>query len=138
MLDFSSRSLALCLERHKSRSINALGNDAVEKIDTQLQKMKRTYREDESFARAIDAHKNSYLFDESWSPVGVGFQELKSFAGRIATVMPETSSVEANFSLISWHKDVYSKSMTDFLLESILLHCKQHTRLSRLGEKNEV
>ena len=125
MMDFSSRSLALCLERHKSRLINALGNDAVEKIDTQLQKMKRTYHEDKLFARAIDAHKDSYLlFDESWSPVGVGFQELKSFAGGIATVMPGTSSVEADFSLNSWHKDVYSKSMTDFSLESIL-HCLQ-------------
>ena len=90
--------------------------------------MKRTYRENETFASAIDAHIDNYSSDESWSPIGVGFEELKLFSGGIITVTPGTSSVEADFSLIGWHhtKDVYSKSMTDFSLKAIL-HCKQHT-----------
>ena len=137
MLDFSSSSLALCLDRHKSRLQNLIGNDAIEKIDMQLQKMKRAYREDETLAGAINAHKDTYSFDDCWSLLGVGFRELKLFAGGIATVMPGTSSVEADFSLINWHKDAYSKALMDFSLESIL-HCKQHTRLSKLAERIEV
>jgi hypothetical protein len=89
------------------------------------------------FAGVIDAHKDTYSFDDCWSPLGIGFWVLKLFAGGIATVMPGTSSVEADFSLINWQKDAYSKAMTDFLLESIL-HCKQHTRLSMLAERIEL
>lgn len=103
----------------------------------QLQKMKRAYREDETLAGAINAHKDTYSFDDCWSPLGVGCREHKLFAGGIATVMPGTSSVEADFSLINWHKDAYSKALMDFSLESIL-HCKQHTRLSKLAERIEV
>lgn len=50
-------------------------------------------------------------------------------------VMSGTSSVESDFSLISWHKDANSK--TDLSLE-LILHCKQHTHLSRLAEKIDV
>lgn len=131
MLDFSSRELAVCLERHKNRLLK-LGNDAIEKIDVQLQKMKRSYREEQTFANAIDTYKDNYSFKDCWSPLGVGFEELKSFAGGIATVMPGTSSVESDFSLINWHKDPNTKALTDFSLESIL-HCKQHTRLGALA-----
>jgi hypothetical protein len=131
MLDFTSRELAVCVERHKNRLLK-LRSDAIETIDVQLQKMKRAYRDEQNFAGAIDAYKDTFVFKDCWSPLGAGFEELKSFAGGIATVMTGTSSVEADFSLINWHKDPNSKAMTDFSLESIL-HCKQHTRLGALA-----
>jgi hypothetical protein len=95
-----------------------LGSDAIETIDVQLQKMKQPYREEQHFAGAIDAYKDTYEFKDCWGPLGAGFEEFKSFAGGIATVMPGTSSVKADL----------CKGYGDFSLESIL-HCKQHTCL---------
>ena len=80
--------------------------------------------------------KNSYQ-EELLFKAAVEYRELREFAGGNATVMPGTSSVEADFSLINWHKDPNSKSMTDFSLESIL-HSKQHTRLAALASKLDV
>ena len=116
--------MSLLFAWRDTKSVAENGNDANEKIDVQLQQMKRSYREEQTFAGAIDAYKDTYSFEDCWSPLGIGFEELKSFAGGIATVMPGTSSVEADFSLINWHKDPNAKAMTDFSLESIL-HCKQ-------------
>ena len=47
---------------------------------------------------AIDACKDIYLFKDCWS-LGAGFEELKYFAGGIATVMLVNSLVKADFSL---------------------------------------
>ena len=54
ILDFSSRELAVCLERHKSRFLT-LGSDIIATIDVQLQKMNCFSREEQNFAGTIDA-----------------------------------------------------------------------------------
>jgi len=56
---------------------------------------------------------------------------LKDFCGGIATVFPNTATVEADFSNISWEKDDFRKSLTYLSLEGIL-QCKQYDLLSNL------
>ncbi|KAI9912892.1 hypothetical protein PsorP6_006676 [Peronosclerospora sorghi] len=56
---------------------------------------------------------------------------LQEFTGGIATVFPCTSTVESDFSEITWHKDEYRSSLTDFSLEGIL-QCKQHLQLGEI------
>jgi hypothetical protein len=90
--------------------------------------MKRSYLVEQNFAVAKDAFKDTFVFKDCKSRLGVGFEELQLFAGGIPSVIPGNSSVKADFSLINWHKDPNAKAMSDFLLESIL-QCKQHTRL---------
>ena len=115
-----------------------LGSDAIETIDVQLQKKKQSYREEQNFAGAIDAYKDIYEFKDCWGPLGAGFEELKSFAGGIATVMPGTSSVKADFLSINWHMDpnnaksMGTSSVSKVSLESIL-HCKHHTCMGVLA-----
>ena len=72
-------------------------------------------------------------FEQCWAPLGNDYEDLQQFCGGIASVMPGTSSVESDFSLINWTKDPSSQSLTDFSLESIL-HCKQYRYLSKLFE----
>jgi len=62
-------------------------------------------------------------FEHCWIPLGSEFEDMQRFCGAIASIMPGTSSVESDFSLINWTKDSSSKSLTDFSVESIL-HCK--------------
>ena len=74
------------------------------------------------------SHSAVQSFKECWSPLGKDYNALKEYCGGLASVMPGTSSVEADFSLINWTRDPQSKSLTDFSLESIL-HCKQYRTL---------
>ncbi len=49
---------------------------------------------------------------------------LREFSGGLATVFPNTASVESDFSVLKWEKDEYRQSLTDLSLEGIL-HSKQ-------------
>jgi len=68
-------------------------------------------------------------FAEAWAPFdSKEFEPLKLFFGGLATIFPGTVTVESDFSLINWEKDVYRSSLTDFSLEGIL-HSKQYFEL---------
>jgi hypothetical protein len=68
-------------------------------------------------------------FKDSWSPLGKEYDALKEFCVGLVSVMPGTSLVESDFSLINWtSRDPHLKSLSDFSLEAIL-HCKQYRTL---------
>ena len=70
-------------------------------------------------------------FEQCWGAPGNDFEHLQWFCWEIESVMLRTSSVESDFSLINWTKDLSSQSLTDFSLEAIL-HCKQYRQLRDL------
>ena len=71
-------------------------------------------------------------FDAGWAIVeGRNLDILKDFCGCLATIFPNTASVESDFS--PWEKDEYRISITDLSLEGVL-QCKQFELLSSLVE----
>ena len=52
----------------------------------------------------------------------------------IATVFPNTASMESDFSILGWERDEYRKSLTDLSLEGIM-QCKQYELLSNLARE---
>ena len=108
----------------------------VEKIDDQFRKLRLAFRERSEFHQLnqnSQAGSVVQTFEQCCAPLGGEFQDLQRFCGAIASIMPGTSSVESDFSLINWTKDPFSQSLTDFSLESIL-HCKQYQKLRDLFE----
>ena len=79
----------------------------------------------EASVRRQGGNQEVSSFEESWSCFGSKYDNLKMYCGRIASVMPGTSTVESDFSLINWTEGPHSQRMTDFKLESIL-HAKQY------------
>src|SRR5579859_1097224 len=67
----------------------------------------------------------------AWAIVEGQFEILRDFCGGIATVFPNTASVESDFSILGWEKDRYRLSITDLSLEGIM-HC-QYEMLSLLA-----
>jgi hypothetical protein len=111
-------------------------DEEIEKIDQQFRDLRIAFREQDGLQQSLkEAHSQFAVssFPSCWSPLGSKFNELRQYAGGIATVMPGTSCVESDFSLIKWTKDPNSRSLTDFSLESIL-HCKQYGQLEELFE----
>jgi hypothetical protein len=69
-------------------------------------------------------------FRESWKLLEGRFEELVDFAGGLATIFPGTATVESDFSVIGWEKDICRNALTAFSLEG-LLHARQFDRLRR-------
>ncbi len=93
---------------------------------------KRAWRWDWKKLFLTHSHSAVQSVKECWSPLGKDYNALKEYGGGLASVMPGTSLVEADFSLINWTRDPHLKSLTDFSLESIL-HCKQYRTLESLS-----
>jgi hypothetical protein len=74
---------------------------------------------------------SSSSFRKAWIPLNGRFKELREYCAGVATVMPGTSCVESDFSLINWTRDPNCAALTDFSLEAIL-HCKQFAKLQKL------
>lgn len=131
------RVFTASLLQQKERLRKTFSEEEVEKIDEQFRSLRLSFREDSGFKRALEeahaGHSASQAFEASWRPLGSEYDDLKQFCGGIASVMPGTSSVEADFSLINWTKDPHSQNLTDFSLESIL-HCKQYRKIQKLFE----
>ncbi len=103
----------------------------MEKIDEQFRKLRLAMKEQSGFSKMlhnVQASSGVQSFEECLSPLGSEFEHLQMFCGAIASIMPSTSCVESDFSLVNWMKDPNLQSLSDFSLESIL-HCKQHWKL---------
>ena len=70
-------------------------------------------------------------FAKGWAAVLGRFERLKEFCGGLATVFPGTATVESDFSVLNYEKNIYRTALTDFSLEGIL-HCKQFQKLDSL------
>ena len=67
----------------------------------------------------------------AWSIMDLRFNLLREFCDGIATVCPNTATVEADFPNISWEMDDSRIATTDLSLEGIL-QCKQWKLLKSL------
>ena len=80
----------------------------------------------------LDKCDNTASFETGWSIVKAKkFDVLRDFCGAIASVFPNTATVESDFSVLGWEKDEYRQSLTDLSLEGII-QCKQFELLSSL------
>ncbi|KAG7363603.1 hypothetical protein IV203_026964 [Nitzschia inconspicua] len=131
-----SRDFVSCLRDQRIRLRNKFSEEEVENIDEQFRKLRLAFKEQGGFSQMLhDAQASCAVqsFEKCWSPLGSEFEQLRMFCGAIASIMPSTSCVESEFTLINWTKDPNSQSLSDFSLESIL-HCKQYKKLRDLME----
>lgn len=131
-----ARDFTACLQLQRIRLRQTFSDEMVERIDEQFRTLRLAFQEQSGFREMLrNAQQTTAVqsFEQCWAPLGNDYEDLQQFCGGIASVMPGTSSVESDFSLINWTKDPSSQSLTDFSLESIL-HCKQYRYLSKLFE----
>jgi hypothetical protein len=113
-------------------------DDQIEKTDHQFQDLRIVFREQHGLKESLEEAKSQTTassFQNCWRPLGSKFTELRQYVAGIITVMPGTSSVETEFSLINWTHDPNSRSLTDCSQEAIL-HCKQYGKLEKLFTEN--
>ena len=107
----------------------------IAEIENQHRALCKAYRDESALRSALDACEkvDNLSFETAWAIVDGRFDILRDFSGGIATVFANTASVESDFSILGWEKDVFRLSITDLSLEGIL-QCKQYEMLSLLDD----
>ncbi len=93
--------------------------------------MIKWYNNNQHIKQIMDLYKHMVSFTEVWDKIGVPFNQLRQFCDMLATVFPNTMSVESDFSILKWENDNNRPSMIDLTLEGIF-QCKQMNQISIL------
>jgi hypothetical protein len=89
---------------------------AIHQIGNAFFDLFRACREEKKFKRAVDDCTDSMKdFSAGWKVANGRFRELRRFCGELASAFPNISTVESDYSVIDWEKEVFKKSLTDFL-----------------------
>ena len=108
--------------------------EQIERIETDHRELLQAYRNEPPFKKAVDAFSDAKNgFSEPWDLCVGRFRNLRHFAGGLASMFSNTATVESDFSIIGFKKNVYRQSLTDFSLEGIL-HAKQFYTLRALSD----
>lgn len=112
---------------HKVRLTQTLGNDFIREVCQQHKKLVHAMSTEPAIFSQISSSAWKG-FSAAWSPAGSRFCELQQFAAGLATVMPTTSRVEGDFSLMKYRHNTYCAVLTDFALEGVM-YAKQYNML---------
>jgi hypothetical protein len=93
-----------CNQSKPSALLNRFGEEGIRGIGPEFKKLKTMYRNDSVFRRAIDTFDAPLAsFNEIWAVGGAVsiFPQLVAFCGGVASVFPNTATVESDFSLVN-------------------------------------
>jgi hypothetical protein len=82
---------------------------------------------------SVDSFDDSAAYRDAWIGLQNTYPLLERFVGGLATILPGTSTVESDFSVVKYEKNKNRMSLTDANLEGIL-HAKQHRRMFSLRD----
>ena len=109
---------------------------AIASVQEELEELRLLYEKSPNVRAAVDSLSAETSFHDCWKVEGIAksFPALFDFVGGLATVFPDTASVESDFSVLGWEKDTYRSALTDFSLEG-LLHARQFHKLCELCDE---
>ena len=119
------------VSEHKSKLRIAFEPDVIQKICQQHKDLLRLAAQEPPLMKLLESKTRS-VFAKSWAPCGSRFHELQLFAAGLATVMPTTSRVEGDFSLMGYRRNSYCSGLTDYSLEGVL-YAKQYQDLQKVA-----
>jgi hypothetical protein len=121
------------VDKHLQQLRSSWSENNISEIENQHRLLRMAYQSEPALKAALDDYAECDLatFDGGWAIVAGRFEVLRDFCGGIATVFPNTASVESDFSILGWDKDDHRMSLTDISLEGIL-QCKQYQLISDL------
>jgi len=118
---------------HLTQLRHSWSEGTIAEIETQHRELRIVYFQEPALRAALDKYEEVSIksFDTVSAIVEGRFEILRDFCVGIATVFPNTASVESDFSILGWEKDKHRLSITDLSLEGIM-HC-QYEMLSLLA-----
>lgn len=118
-------------ERLAARWASNSAEATMDYIETKFRDLKNAYRNEEPFRNALDGCTYQTPFSKAWKLTSDRFKKLEMFCAGLASTLPGTSSVQRDFSILKWEKDIQRMSLTDFSLEGVM-HARQFKLLQKL------
>ena len=122
------RDFAALINLHKERLVEFFSEAQVQEIEDNHQYLCRAYQAEPVLKALLDSHDDETEFKESWLTLHERFSMIASFAGGLASVFPNTSTAESDFSVLKWEKHDFRQSLSDLSLEGII-QAKQYSKL---------
>ena len=121
------------VDKHLQQLRHSWTNEAISQIEIQHRQLCNAYRNEIALKAALDSYAKTYIqsFEKAWDMLQGRYDFLRDFCGGIATVFPNTASVESDFSILGYEKDAHRLSITDLSLEGVM-QCKQYEFLKSL------
>jgi len=108
-------------ERHSARLSKVPHATTMHQIGQAFVQLKRLYQTDDAVRALVDQSTDTKTtFEDGWALLGTQYPRLMQFCGDLATAFPNSATVDSDFSVMGWEKDVYRRSLTDFSLEGVL------------------
>ncbi len=93
--------------------------DAIYEIEQQHRDFVKAYKYEPPVKTILDQHDHKTKFNDAWEALGIRFATLRMFCGGLATLFPNSTSVESDFSVLKWEKDPYCDNLLDLSLEGV-------------------
>jgi len=118
------------LFEHEERLRHSFSRTVVEEvISNEFEQLVRLISRDSNLKAALTKGSEDSDFGKAWRPLDNRFPYMLHFATGLASVMPRTTTMEADFSTINYEKDDHRSALTSFSLEGILHSRRQLEKL---------
>ena len=118
--DFVDKVLKPRMEQLKA---NFGTDEDINRIEADQRDLWQASRNEPGMEAIINKHDSRTSFNDAWSEVsgevGRRFYQLRRFCVGIATVFPNSSSVESDFSILKWELNESRTNLLDLSLEGI-------------------
>ena len=133
LIKIPGREFTKIISMHINHLRHIWSEELIDKLELQHRQFLIAYQHESSLKSAFNGCDGNTSFEYGWSIIegAKRFDVLMDFCGGIATIFPNTATVESDFSVLGWEKDEYRKSLTDLSLEGIM-QCKQFDLMSSL------
>ena len=101
------------LEPYRDRLDSFWAPEQIEEIEADHRCLLKMYREDENTRKMIEKYDTKTLFNDAWDCVP-RLKRLRAFCGGLATIFPNMTSVESDFSITP---DVHARSNSTGIIQ---------------------
>jgi hypothetical protein len=126
LLKLKPRDVVQLVLKFHDRLSASWTQNSIDLIVDQHKKLLSAVSKEPRLQTALARHNEQTDFSEAWMTPSIKdrFPELMEFCGGLCSPFPNTATVESDFSVLKWEKDLHRSKLTPFSLEGIL-HCRQ-------------
>ena len=103
--------------------------EQIDQVECDHKDMHLACAREPSIKEVLDAHDHKTFFNDACDSVKTRFVTLRQFCGGLASMLPNTTSVESDFSMVKLEKDAHRTGLTSLSMAGVM-HSKQFNILS--------
>jgi hypothetical protein len=94
--------------KYHDRLSASWNQNSIDSILDQHKKLLNAANKEPRLQGALSRHNEQTDFSDAWKPASIKgkFPELMEFCGALTSPFPNTASVESDFSVLKWEKDI--------------------------------